>query len=94
MLGRLANAVARDRKRYADWSNALLRQTRARNRAAVAAGSSEDNPACGDASTPLLEIRNVTGDRLMKPLNGLHPLKINLNRRFHGVVLSVCELCE
>lgn len=52
--------------------------------AMVATRCFEYNTAGRNASTPLLEIRNVRRDRLTKPLDRRHPLKINLNWRLHG----------
>jgi len=52
----------------------------------VAARCLKDDAASGNASTSLLEVRDVSSDGLTKSLNWLHTLKINLNRRFHGVV--------
>jgi hypothetical protein len=39
-------------------------------------------------STPLLEVRNASDHRVTKPPPRRRPLEINLDRRFHGVVLS------
>lgn len=52
----------------------------------VAARCLKDDAASGNASTSLLDVRDVSSDGLTKPLNWLHTLKINLKRRFHGVV--------